>query len=178
MPPLTPHSSATAGLGRPLRRVPPAAPHEVITVLVADDHALFRRGVAAAIRRHPALELVAEAADGREALALIAALRPDVAVLDHRMPGLSGVEVCAQSQLGPGSSPTAVLLLSAFEDPEIVCAAIGAGASGYVSKMASQAEIFAAIEEVGRGGLAFAVPTPTDPGRPLPPGLRPRRRPA
>jgi two-component system nitrate/nitrite response regulator NarL len=151
---------------------------EPLTVLVADDHPLFRRGVARAIGRHPGLELVAEATDGREALALIAAMRPDVAVLDHRMPGLSGVEVSAQLRLHPESSPTAILLLSAFEDDEIVAAAIGAGASGYLGKTASPAEICAAVERVGRGGTAFSAAVPADPTQPLPPGLRPRQRPA
>src|SRR5436190_22582773 len=80
----------------------PHPPHEaLLRVVVADDHARFRRGIARAIDQHPWLELAGEAADGREALAMIAALEPDVALLDHRMPELSGVEVCAQLPLRP-----------------------------------------------------------------------------
>ncbi len=140
-----------------LAAVPAPRVDEPHTVLIADDHPLFRRGVARAIRRHPGLTLVGEATDGREALALIAALEPDVAVLDHRMPELSGVEVCAQLRLRPYPPETAVLLLSAFEDPDIVSAAVSGGAAGYVGKTASQGEICEAIEHVGRGGIAYTT---------------------
>jgi two-component system nitrate/nitrite response regulator NarL len=136
---------------------------EPLTVLIADDHPLFRRGVARAIRRHPGLTLVGEATDGREALALIAALEPDVAVLDHRMPELSGVDVAAHLRLRPEPSRTAVLVLSAFEEDDIVSRAMAGGAAGYVGKTASQGEICDAIERVGRGGVAFpAAATPRE----------------
>ncbi len=102
------------------------------------------------------MELVAEATDGREALTLIAALAPDVAVLDHRMPELSGVEVCAAMRLKPFPQDTAVLLLSAFDDADIVAAALDGGAAGFVSKTASQGELLAAIEAVGRPDEATA----------------------
>jgi two-component system nitrate/nitrite response regulator NarL len=144
----------------PVTETAPVSPRErgedePLTVLIADDHPLFRRGLARAIRRAPGLELVAEATDGREALALIGALDPDVAVLDHRMPELSGVDVCAQLRLRPERGRTNVLLLSAFEDREMVAAAVAGGAAGYVGKGASQGEICEAIERVGRGELAF-----------------------
>jgi two-component system nitrate/nitrite response regulator NarL len=151
-----------------------AAQDAPLKVLIADDHPLFRRGIARAIQRHPGLDLVGEATDGREALALIAALAPDVAVLDHRMPELSGVEVCAQLALRPDPSMTAVLLLSAFEDAEIVAAAVRAGAAGYVAKTASQAEICTAIERAGTGGVAFSDSALTGVHR----ALRARHRPA
>ncbi len=130
-----------------------------LTVLIADDHALFRRGIARAIRRDGRFDLVAEAADGREALTLIAALEPDVAVLDHRMPELSGIEVCAQLRLRPAPARTSVLLLSAFEDPQIVALAVACGAAGYVGKTASQGGICDAIDHVGHGGVAFTAAT-------------------
>ncbi len=129
--------------------------HEPLTVLIADDHPLFRGGIARAIERHSMLRLVAEAQDGAEAVELIDALEPDVAVLDHRMPAMTGVEVCALMHAREEPPGTALLLLSAFEDGEIVADAVGAGAAGYVGKTASQAEIVAAIEQVGRGGIAF-----------------------
>ena len=132
---------------------------EPVTVLVADDHPLFRRGVARAIARNPMLRLVAEAQDGAEAIELIDALDPDVAVLDHRMPELTGVEVCARLHARDEPPRTALLLLSAFEDGEIVAEAVGAGAAGYIGKTASQAEITEAIEQVGRGGIAFTPRT-------------------
>ncbi len=128
---------------------------EPVTVLIADDHPLFRRGKARAITRAPGLRLVAEAADGREALELLEAIEPDVAVLDHRMPGLTGVEVCAALHARATPPATAVLLLSAFEDGSIVAEAVRCGAAGYVGKTESQGAICRAIEEVGRGGIAF-----------------------
>jgi two-component system nitrate/nitrite response regulator NarL len=121
-----------------------------LRVLVADDHPLFRRGIARAIERHPGLELAAEAVDGREALRLIRTLKPDVAVLDVRMPGLSGIEVCAALRADPGAPRTALLLLSAFDDRALVRDAESAGAAGYLVKDASQREVCRAIEEVGR----------------------------
>jgi two-component system, NarL family, nitrate/nitrite response regulator NarL len=146
---------------------PMAEPESPLRVLIADDHPLFRRGLARAVRRHPGLELVGEAADGRDALGLIAALDPDVAVLDLRMPELTGVEVCAQLRLRPERSTTAVLLLSAFEDADLVSAAVGAGAAGYIGKSASQRDICDAIERVGKGGIAYTAATAEGLGRSL-----------
>ncbi|HSD78279.1 MAG TPA: response regulator transcription factor [Solirubrobacteraceae bacterium] len=138
-----PQRAAAAATGAPLR------------VLVADDHPLFRRGIARAIERHPGLELVAEATDGHDALELIHALKPDVAVLDVRMPRLTGIEVCAALQGDPGAPRTALLMLSAFDDGALVWDAVSAGAAGYLGKDASQAEVCRAIEDVGRGGSAL-----------------------
>jgi two-component system nitrate/nitrite response regulator NarL len=131
-----------------------------VTVLIADDHPLFRRGMARAVRRDPALELVGEATDGREALDLIAALRPAVAVVDQRMPELTGIDVCAQLRLAPDGVPTRVVVLSAFDDEELVRAAVAAGAAGYLSKTAGHRDVCAAIEHVARGGLAFPLTPP------------------
>jgi two-component system nitrate/nitrite response regulator NarL len=131
-----------------------------LKVVIADDHPLFRRGLARTIHRSPAFELVGEAADGREALELIDALEPDVAVLDHRMPELSGAEVCARLRVRPAAGRTRVLLLSAFEDADIVASAVASGAAGYVGKSASQGDICLAIERVGRGGIAYLDASP------------------
>ena len=110
---------------------------EPLRVLVADDHPLFRRGVARTVQRRAGLELVAEAADGRQALELIDALQPDVAVLDLRMPRLTGLDVCAELRARPAPPPTRVLILSAFEDAALVWDALSAGASGFVGKEAA-----------------------------------------
>jgi two-component system nitrate/nitrite response regulator NarL len=131
----------------------------VLRVVVADDHPLFRQAICAAIGRHPGLALVGEAADGDEAVALIDALQPDVAVLDHRMPGLTGAEVCRALHERDVPSATALLMLSAFEDTELVWDAASGGAAGYIGKTASQTSICDAIEQVGRGGLAFTETT-------------------
>jgi two-component system nitrate/nitrite response regulator NarL len=134
-----PHLAAARAHAAPLR------------VLVADDHPLFRRGLARAIERHSGLDLVAEAVDGHDALELIHALVPDVAVLDVRMPRLTGIEVCQALRGDPGAPRTALLMLSAFNDEALVSDAVAAGAAGYVGKDASQADVCRAIEQVGRG---------------------------
>jgi two-component system nitrate/nitrite response regulator NarL len=131
----------------------------VLRVVVADDHPLFRQAVCSAIARHPGLALVGEAADGEEALALIDALEPDVAVLDQRMPGLRGADVCEALQARADRPATALLVLSAFEDSELVWGAVSSGAAGYIGKGASQPAICDAIEQVGRGGIAFTETT-------------------
>ena len=131
----------------------------VLRVVVADDHPLFRQAVCGAIDRHPGLALVGEADDGREALELIDALEPDVAVLDHRMPEMTGAQVCDALQAREHPPATALLMLSAFEDSELVWAAVSFGASGYIGKTAPQSAICDAIEQVGRGGIAFTETT-------------------
>jgi DNA-binding NarL/FixJ family response regulator len=128
-----------------------------LRVLVADDHPLFRRGVARTVQRQAGLELVAEAADGHEALELIDLLQPDVAVLDLRMPRLTGIDVCAELRARPAPPPTRVLILSAFDDAALVWDALTAGASGFVGKQAAPAAVCAAIEAVGRGEAAFGT---------------------
>ena len=102
-----------------------------VRVIVADDHPLYRDGVVRAIKATPELELVAEAADGREALAEINRLEPDVALIDMRMPGLEGQEL-VELVKRDGLS-TRVVLLSAQVDSETVYRVMAAGASGYLS---------------------------------------------
>lgn len=131
----------------------------VLRVVIADDHPLFRQAVRGAIERHPGLALIGEAEDGQQALELIDTLQPDVAVLDHRMPTLSGAEVCAELRGREHRPATALLMLSAFEDADLVWGAVSSGAAGYIDKGASPDAICAAIEEVGRGGIAFTKST-------------------
>jgi two-component system nitrate/nitrite response regulator NarL len=120
-----------------------------VRVLVADDHPLFREGVARAIRDRPDLELVGEAADGPTALEQIGRLAPDVALLDVRLPGLDGPSVL--KTLRRDGDATAVLFLSAFTDGDVVYPALSAGAAGYLSKEATRDEICDAIAAVARG---------------------------
>ena len=124
------------------------------TVLVADDHPLFRTGVVRAVESWPELELVAEVADGRGALALIQQLEPSVAVLDLRLPDLDGIEIT--HAVRRDTLPTRVLLLSAFADEALVYRALEAGASGYVTKDATQEEIARAIHAVSLGRMHIA----------------------
>ena len=125
-----------------------------VRVLVADDHPIYREGIVRAVNERLDLELVGEAADGREALAEIKRVDPDVAVLDIRMPKLDGTQVLgAIRRDGLNAS---VLFLSAFLEPDLAYRTVAAGASGYLSKEASRQEICDAIAAVARGGTAFA----------------------
>jgi two-component system nitrate/nitrite response regulator NarL len=110
--------------------------------------------VVRAIKERPELELVGEAADGRHALALIKELRPDVAVLDVKMPGLDGLQVA--NAVERDALHTRVLMLSAFMDRPIVFQAVAAGAAGYLSKDADRLEITDAILAVHRGETVLA----------------------
>ena len=120
-----------------------------VRVLVADDHPLYREGVARAIRDRHDLELVAEARDGESALEAIGRLTPDVALLDVRLPGLDGPGVL--KALRRAGDDTAVLFLSAYTDGDVVHPALSAGAAGYLSKEATRDEICDAIAAVARG---------------------------
>lgn len=119
-------------------------------VLVVDDHPMYRDAVAESVRRRPDLELVGTAADGRTALDLIAADRPDVMVLDLEMPGFDGIRVL--KGLVRDGSPTRVVVLSGHLESAIVYSALAAGASGYLSKDAGADAICDAIATVARGG--------------------------
>jgi two-component system nitrate/nitrite response regulator NarL len=125
-----------------------------VRVVIADDHPVYREGLLRAVRERPDLELVGEAATGREALALIRELRPDVAVLDMKLPDLDGRQVLgAVKRDWPA---TRVVFVSAYVDSELVYAAVGGGASGYLSKDATRQQICDAIVGVARGNPALA----------------------
>jgi DNA-binding NarL/FixJ family response regulator len=114
-----------------------------VRVLIADDHPLFRSGLAYEIGRRDGLELVGEAADGVEAVALARDLAPDVIVLDVRMPRLDGVRAIAA--LAAAGVPSRVLVLSAFRDRQAVYEAVRAGAKGYLPKDADREDVCDAI---------------------------------
>jgi two-component system nitrate/nitrite response regulator NarL len=119
----------------------PAAPG--VRVLVADDHPLFRDGLARAIHAHPELQLLGHVSDGAKALAAIRRHEPDVAVLDIDMPGLSGLEVLAQ--VVDEDLPTRIVLISSHFDGRTVHAAVAGGAFGVLSKDAGAEQIGAAV---------------------------------
>ena len=125
-----------------------------VTVLVADDHPIYREGIVRAINDRAELELVAEAADGREALDRLGELRPRVAILDIRMPQLDGTQVL--SAMRRDGLETEVLFLSAFMEPELAYKAVAAGAKGYLSKESSRQEICEALVTIAGGGTAYA----------------------
>lgn len=120
-------------------------------VLLADDHAVVRKGIHAVLTSLPGIEVVAETADGREALALIEKLRPDLAVLDITMPGLNGLEVAART---PAASPrTKCLILSMHAGEAYVAQALRAGVAGYLLKDAADDELPMAIKAIARGDV-------------------------
>jgi two-component system, NarL family, nitrate/nitrite response regulator NarL len=125
-----------------------------IRVVIADDHPVYREGIVRAVRERPELELVGEGANGREALELIRELRPDVAVLDMKLPDLDGRQVLRA--IKRDELATRVVFVSAFLDSELVYAAVGGGASGYLSKDATRQEICDAVATVARGETALA----------------------
>lgn len=128
--------------------------HERIRVLVADDHPLYRESVMRAVRGRPELELVESCGDGRVALERIRELQPHVAVLDIRLPGLTGVEIAAA--LARERSQTRPLLLSAFTDAALVYEALAAGAAGYITKDSNRREICEAVERVARDEIVVS----------------------
>jgi two-component system nitrate/nitrite response regulator NarL len=103
----------------------------LLRVVIADDHETYRRGLARAIRRFGTLELVGEASDGDEALALIREASPDIAVLDVRMPGLDGLEIARRLRELGG---TTVVLLTGSSTEELAAAAEAAGVQALLSK--------------------------------------------
>jgi DNA-binding NarL/FixJ family response regulator len=122
-----------------------------VKVLLADDHTLVRKGIRAVLASLPGIEIVAEAADGREALALIEQHHPDLAVLDITMPGLNGLEVAVRV---PKVSPrTKVLILSMHAGEAYVAQALRAGVAGYLLKDAADDELPMAIKTISRGDV-------------------------
>jgi DNA-binding NarL/FixJ family response regulator len=124
-----------------------------IRVLIADDHAIVREGVKALIHMADDMEVVGEAADGREAIERAQALEPDVAVMDIAMPGLGGLE--ATLEIRKLCPRTRILVLSQYDDREYVRRFLKAGVSGYVLKKSAGSDLTAAIRSVHRGGLVL-----------------------
>jgi DNA-binding NarL/FixJ family response regulator len=121
----------------------------MITVLLADDHALVRRGFRRMLDDEPDIEVVAEAGDGHEAVDLARRLRPRVVVMDYSMPGLDGVQATQAIRIHAPES--AVLMLSMHSDEHYVRNAVAAGARGYLLKSAIDIELPDAIRDVAAG---------------------------
>jgi DNA-binding NarL/FixJ family response regulator len=124
-----------------------------IRVLIADDHPFFRDGLRVLLEATPDTELVGEATDGDEAATLAAESRPDVILMDLRMPGLGGIE--ATRKVLEENRETAVLVVTMVEDDDSVFAAMRAGARGYLLKGADRDEMLLAIRAVARGEAVF-----------------------
>ena len=126
----------------------------MIRVLVADDHPVVRGGIVALLAAADDLEVVAEASDGLEAVRLAEEHKPDVILMDLRMPGLDGDEATARILAADPS--TRVVILTTYESDASILTAIEAGASGYLLKAAPQEEILAGVRSVARGEVALA----------------------
>jgi two-component system, NarL family, nitrate/nitrite response regulator NarL len=120
-----------------------------VRIVVADDHPLFREAVVRAVRERADFELLGEAADGRQALELIREHRPDVAILDVKMPELDGLKVL--NAVRRDELPTRVILLSAFLDGAMAFEAVAGGASAFLSKDADRRRITDTVAAVSRG---------------------------
>jgi DNA-binding NarL/FixJ family response regulator len=126
----------------------------IARVLIADDQTLFRSGLARLLEEDPRITLVGQAADGLEAVKKAAALKPDVVLMDLRMPGLDGAE--ATQQIVRDHPEVKVLILSTFETDNYVIQALRAGASGYLLKDAEPAAIASSIMAVLSGERVMA----------------------
>lgn len=132
-----------------------------IRVMLVDDHALFRKGLANLLRAEPDFEVVGEASDGLEAIGMASALHPDVILMDVRMPGMSGPE--AARHVLAALPDVKVLMLSMSDDEDAIFEAVRNGAHGYLLKTAEPAELFEGLRGVIRGeaplstGLAVKV---------------------
>lgn len=128
---------------------------EAIRVLIADDHALFRQALRSVLGEESDLELVGEAADGEEAVALATELAPDVVLMDVRMPKLAGIE--ATRQIASVLPSARVVMLTVSDEDEDLFEAIKAGASGYLLKEVEPAEIARAVRQI-YGGHSLLSP--------------------
>jgi two-component system response regulator NreC len=120
-----------------------------IKVLIADDHTLVRQGIRSLLALTADIEIVGEAADGREAVRKVRQLTPDVVLMDLAMPNMGGLE--ATRRIRKEFPATKILVVTQYDDSEYVVPVIEAGARGFVTKMASPLELASAIQAVSRG---------------------------
>jgi DNA-binding NarL/FixJ family response regulator len=164
MTPSTFGTDAPGDLSSAHRTVHPAnTPHQgaqVVQVLVVDDQILIRAGLAALIRAAPGLRVVGEASTGDEAVAMAADTRPDVILMDIRMPDMSGIAATRRILEERRGDPPRILVLTTFDVDEYVYEALRAGACGFLLKDTPPERLLAAIRTVANGDMLFA-PTVT-----------------
>lgn len=125
-----------------------------IRVLVADDHGIVRKGLRFLLERQPGMEVIGEAADGRQAVQCCAELEPNVVIMDVAMPQLNGIDATAQIvKANPG---TGVIILSMYADEAYLVRALSAGAKGYLLKDSAEADLVRAIQVVAQGRPFFS----------------------
>ncbi|MCW2884288.1 MAG: putative two-component system response regulator LuxR [Streptosporangiaceae bacterium] len=128
----------------------------MIRVLIVDDQTIVRAGFAALLSAQPDITVAGEAGDGREAVHLASLHRPDVVVMDIRMPGMDGIEATRRILTQPNSGSLRVLVLTTFDVDEYVYDALAAGASGFLLKDATADELVSAVRVVARGDSLLA----------------------
>jgi DNA-binding NarL/FixJ family response regulator len=128
----------------------------MISVVIAEDQSMVRAGFRALVDAEPDLTVAGEAADGRQAVELAALTRPDVVLMDIRMPEMDGLEAARRIAADPGLAETRILVLTTFELDEYVFGALRAGASGFLLKGGEPAELLAAIRIVAAGDALLA----------------------
>ncbi|MVU77394.1 response regulator [Nocardia sp. ET3-3] len=126
----------------------------MITVLLVDDHPVVREGMLGMLSREPDLTVIGEAAGGAEAVTVASALRPDVVLMDLRMPDIDGAT--ATEQILSACPGTRVVILTTYETHADIVRAVEAGASGYLLKGSSRAELTAAVRAAARGETVLA----------------------
>jgi DNA-binding NarL/FixJ family response regulator len=124
-----------------------------IRLILADDHGMVRKGIREYLETDPRMEIIGEATDGEQALEMVRALAPDVALLDVQMPRLNGIETARR--IRAEKLPCAILMVSAYDDDPYVMSALQAGANGYVLKTAAPADLVKAVLTVRAGRLAL-----------------------
>ena len=127
-----------------------------VTVLIADDHTLMRAAFRTCLAVEPDIEVVGEAGDGAEAVELVRRLRPDVVVMDIRMPHEDGVAATRELVRAERDRPAKVLVITAFDSEEYVVEALRAGASGFLLKDATQEELVRAVRVIAAGEALLA----------------------
>lgn len=127
---------------------------KIINVFIADDHPVYREGLAQNWEGVPQINVIGSAGDGKSALEAIRQLKPDVAVMDLKLPELDGMQVL--ELLFAEDSPTSVLVLTAYMDSTTVYRALTHGARGFLEKAASFTEITEAVLQIGAGGTIIA----------------------
>jgi DNA-binding NarL/FixJ family response regulator len=149
-----------------------------IRILMADDHAVFREGLRYVLGSEPDMEIVGEAATGKEVVEKAAELGPDVVLMDIQMPGINGIE--ATRRILRSDPKVGIVVLTMFEDNDSVFSAMQAGAKGYVLKGADPSEILKVVRAVAEGDAYFgaeiarrltdffSVPRPSSPAEPFP----------
>jgi DNA-binding NarL/FixJ family response regulator len=128
----------------------------LIRVVLADDHSVVRQGLRAWLERSGYVQVVGEAADGREAVAIVEQLEPDIVIMDIAMPMLNGID--ATAQITRRNPDTKVIILSMHADESYILRALGAGAKGYLLKESTESDLLPAVQSV-RDGKPYFTPS-------------------